>query len=124
MASSKAPPALLQIQSDPKDSDVASPLLPTSEDRPSDEAGELEAAQPPAQRPDVVLVQATPPSNVQKVLVIGEKGEVPPQQQQMVLPVAYDQQLLSMPIYRVGGAVGAGLQPVQLVASLPTGGSS
>jgi hypothetical protein len=67
---------------------------------------------------EVVLVQASPPSGMQRVVVIGEKGEPQPQ---MVLPVAYDQQLISMPIYRVGGSLG-GLQPVQVLASLPSGG--
>lgn len=68
----------------------------------------------------VVLVQASPPTAMQQVLVIGEKGEAAPQSQ-LVLPVAYDQQLVSMPIYRVGSSLG-GLQPVQLLTSLPTGG--
>ena len=67
---------------------------------------------------EVVLVQASPPSSVQRVVVIGEKGEPQPQ---MMLPVAYDQQLISMPIYRVGGSLGS-LQPVQVLTSLPSGG--
>lgn len=70
-------------------------------------------------RQEVVLVQ---PTGMQRVLVIGEKGEVVPQSQ-MVIPVAYDQQLVSMPIYRVGSSLGS-LQPVQVLAPLPTGGSS
>lgn len=70
------------------------------------------------QSPEVVLVQASPPSSVQRVVVIGEKGEPQPQ---MMLPVAYDQQLISMPIYRVGGSLGS-LQPVQVLTSLPSGG--
>lgn len=72
------------------------------------------------QENQVVLVQASPPTTMQRVLVIGEKGEAVPQSQ-LVLPVAYDQQLVSMPIYRVGSSVG-GLRPVQLLTSLPTAG--
>lgn len=71
------------------------------------------------QENQVVLVQASPPTTMQRMLVVGEKGEAIPQS--LVLPVAYDQQLVSMPIYRVGSSLG-GLQPVQLLTSLPTGG--
>lgn len=66
------------------------------------------------QENQVVLVQASPPSAAQQ-----EKGAAVPQSQ-LVLPVAYDQQLVSMPIYRVGSSLG-GLQPVQLLTYLPTG---
>ena len=69
---------------------------------------------------EVVLVQAAP--RMQQVLVIGEKGEAVPQSQ-VVLPVAYDQQLVSMPIYRLGSSL-SGLQPVQVLGSLPAGAGS
>lgn len=117
---SKTPPALLQMQSNKK------PEQPDAQSQQSkqeeQEAKEHSSGEPvePTPRQDVVLVQAAPSSSVQRLVVIGEKEKVT-QPQPMVLPVAYDQQLVSMPIYRVGSSLG-GLQPVQVLASLPSGG--
>ena len=124
---SKTPPALLQIQgqmpghSDSPQPGSASEEQETVDQQPQEQRVERPAAEAEA-RSDVVLVQATPQSSVQRVVVIGEKGEVAPQPR-VVLPVAYDQQLVSMPIYRVGSALG-GLKPLQVLASLPSGGTS
>ncbi|CAI8023260.1 T-box transcription factor TBX2 [Geodia barretti] len=116
---SKTPPALLQVQSS-KQSDTHTQQSTHKQQEPTEpESGEQ---QQQAARQDVVLVQAAPSTGMQRVMVIGEKGEVA-QQPQMVLPVAYDQQLVSMPIYRIGSSLG-GLQPLQVLASLPSGGTA
>ena len=137
----QTPPPLLQIKkpSSTAAAAVKSPLsetlqelLPSSEEHTappppplqSFETGPVSREQESqaAVRQDVVLVQTSPPSGMQRVWVVGEKGEPVPQPR-MVLPVAYDQQLVSMPIYRVGSSLG-GLQPLQVLASLPTGSSA
>ena len=119
---SKTPPALLQVQSS-KQSDPHSQQSTHKQQEPTEpESGEQQQQAQPAARQDVVLVQAAPSTGMQRVVVIGEKGEVA-QQPQMVLPVAYDQQLVSMPIYRVGSSL-RGLQPLQVLASLPSGGTA
>ena len=112
VARSKTPPALLQVEDNRSHSPSPSTEQSTSEE-PAEQPSQADSGQ------DVVLIPATPPSGVQRVLVIGEKGETATSQPQMVLPVAYDQQLVSMPIYRVGSSLGG----LQLLASLPSGTS-
>ena len=115
---SNTPPALLQVNK----SDAHTQQEPPERQEPATEGKPGETAPPTSTRQDVVLVQTAPPTGMQRVVVIGEKGEVA-QPQRMILPVAYDQQLVSMPIYRVGSSLG-GLQPLQVLASLPSGGTA
>ena len=118
----QTPPPLLQISnreqknSPPQTTDNNQPL------REIEESTNQDNDSCTASQQDVVLVQTSPPPGMQRVLVIGEKGETITQPQ-MVLPVAYDQQLVSMPIYRVGSSLGS-LQPMQVLATLPSGGTT
>lgn len=104
----QTPPPLLQIQNRKSERvPMQSPLTESSQDQPLTTSEEDRSPVTP------------PPSGLQQLMVIREGGPQP----RMVLPVAYDQQLVSMPIYRVGSSLG-GLQPVQVLPSLPTGGSA
>ena len=126
VAKTQTPPPLLQIHS--RNQKVQrqpeiSKLNSEDEDEGEREGeGEGESEDSSARRQDVVLVQTSPPAGMQRVLVIGEKEETVTQPH-MVLPVAYDQQLVSMPIYRVGSSLGS-VQPMQVLASLPSGGTT
>lgn len=123
----RTPPPLLQVQKKTAQK-ATDTVLESSTDTRDTSYVRGDVQQPPTQTEghhktvtrtqqenQVVLVQASPPSAVQQ-----EKGAAVPQSQ-LLLPVAYDQQLVSMPIYRVGSSLG-GLQPVQLLTYLPTGG--
>lgn len=115
VASTRTIPPLLQVANREK------PQSPSRE-----VMKEQVEARPPGQ--ELLLVQAPPPNGVQRLVIVGEKTDgaaqvrlSPPQQPQVVIPVAYDQQVVSMPIYRLGSQ---SLQPVQILTTLPPGASS
>ena len=117
VAAARSVPPLLQVLPQPQDKLCSS--LPEA------------VREPMAMRPtgqEVLLVQAPPSNGLQRLVIVGEKMEgaaqvrlSSPQQPQMVIPVAYDQQVVSMPIYRLGSQ---SLQPVQILAPLPPQGAS
>ena len=127
VARTQTPPPLLRIQNRNEVVKTESETSPVESSQNGDLAPREEVATPEEteqqreRRQEVMVVQTSPPSGMQRVLVIGEKGES--SQPHMVLPVAYDQQLISMPIYRVGSSLGS-LQPVQVLASLPSAGGT
>ena len=116
VASTRTAPPLLQVANREK---LQSPSR-------REAAKEQVEARPAGQ--ELLLVQAPPPNGVQRLFIVGEKTDgaaqvrlSPPQQPQVVIPVAYDQQVVSMPIYRLGSH---SLQPVQILTTLPPGASS
>ena len=117
VAAARSIPPLLQVS--PQSQDKLCSSLPEA-------VKESVAVRPAGQ--EVLLVQAPPSNGLQRLVIVGEKMEgaaqvrlSSPQQPQMVIPVAYDQQVVSMPIYRLGSQ---SLQPVQILAPLPPQGAS